>query len=238
MKSPSRASNPDAREARADRILDGAADLLLRHGYRRVTVDDVARSAGIGKGTIYLHWKTREALFRAVLLREADGVLQDMLAGLRRDAEFALPWRLMPALFLAVVGRPILRALFVADSEVLGGLVRDDAARKAQQGLASNDGYLQVLLDYQVIRADLARGEAGYLLSTTVRGFFLAERSSEQRKPGLERRAELLGDTIQRALAGAGSLSQEHVAALAERVVELFTTVLVANRAELRRAHE
>jgi hypothetical protein len=30
-------------------------------------------------------------------------------------------------------------------------------------------------------RADLARGEAGYLLSTTVRGFFLAERT---RMPG------------------------------------------------------
>jgi AcrR family transcriptional regulator len=33
------------------------------YGYKRVTIDDLAAGAGIGKSTIYLHWKTREALF-------------------------------------------------------------------------------------------------------------------------------------------------------------------------------
>jgi hypothetical protein len=36
---------------RADRILDAAGSLLLRHGYRKVNVEDIARQAGIGKGT-------------------------------------------------------------------------------------------------------------------------------------------------------------------------------------------
>jgi AcrR family transcriptional regulator len=40
---------------RADRILDAAGDLLLRLGYRKVTIEDVAQRAGIGKGTVYLH---------------------------------------------------------------------------------------------------------------------------------------------------------------------------------------
>ncbi|MGW2198666.1 helix-turn-helix domain-containing protein, partial [Streptosporangium sp. NPDC001682] len=40
---------------RADRILDAAAELLVRLGYRKVTIDDIARLAGIGKGTVYLH---------------------------------------------------------------------------------------------------------------------------------------------------------------------------------------
>ncbi|WP_234322969.1 helix-turn-helix domain-containing protein, partial [Streptomyces sp. NRRL S-350] len=52
-----------ARQERAERILDTTAELLEQHGYRRVTIDDVASRAGIGKGTVYLHWKTREALF-------------------------------------------------------------------------------------------------------------------------------------------------------------------------------
>ena len=54
---------------RLDRVLDAAADLLVRWGYQRVTIDDVARHAGIGKGTVYLHFRTKEALFLTVLLR-------------------------------------------------------------------------------------------------------------------------------------------------------------------------
>src|SRR5262249_5935990 len=61
-----RLRDPRQRAERAARILDAAADLLLRHGYRRVTIDDVAAGAGIGKGTVYLHWKAREQLFSAV----------------------------------------------------------------------------------------------------------------------------------------------------------------------------
>ena len=37
---------------RGERILDAAADLVLRWGYKRVTIEDVAKQAGIGKGTV------------------------------------------------------------------------------------------------------------------------------------------------------------------------------------------
>ena len=75
-----------ARRARADRILDAAADLLLRHGYRRVTIDDVAAGAAVGKGTIYLHWRTREALFWAALQRETMRLLEKILVAARRGS--------------------------------------------------------------------------------------------------------------------------------------------------------
>jgi AcrR family transcriptional regulator len=66
--SHARASVP-MRGGGTKRVLDAAADLLVRWGYHRVTVEDVARHAGIGKGTVYLHFRTKEALFLTVLLR-------------------------------------------------------------------------------------------------------------------------------------------------------------------------
>src|SRR2546430_17710547 len=60
----------DERTLREERILDAAATLLARWGYRKTTIDDVAREAGVGKGTIYLHWKDKTELFRAVIWRE------------------------------------------------------------------------------------------------------------------------------------------------------------------------
>src|SRR5437764_14821899 len=66
------------REQRANRILDAAAELMLRWGYNKTTIDDIARYAGVAKGTIYLHWKTREDLFTALMKREYIRLVEDV----------------------------------------------------------------------------------------------------------------------------------------------------------------
>jgi Bacterial regulatory proteins, tetR family len=43
-----------------DLILDGVDVLLSRYGYRKMTMDHLARQVGIGKGTIYLHFPSKE----------------------------------------------------------------------------------------------------------------------------------------------------------------------------------
>ncbi len=48
------------REDMRETILDAAKRLLDRFGYRKTTMDDLAREAGIGKGTIYLYFRSKE----------------------------------------------------------------------------------------------------------------------------------------------------------------------------------
>jgi TetR/AcrR family transcriptional regulator, fatty acid metabolism regulator protein len=48
------------KEAVKDSILDATDRLLARFGYRKMTVEDIAAEAGIGKGTIYLHFSSKE----------------------------------------------------------------------------------------------------------------------------------------------------------------------------------
>jgi AcrR family transcriptional regulator len=50
------------RENIRDLILDAVDTLLARYGFRKMTMDDVARQVGIGKGTIYLHFPGKEEL--------------------------------------------------------------------------------------------------------------------------------------------------------------------------------
>ena len=45
-----------------DAILDATDDLLTRFGYKRMTIDDLAREVGIGKGTVYLHFRSKEEI--------------------------------------------------------------------------------------------------------------------------------------------------------------------------------
>src|SRR6201996_7809593 len=109
-----------ARRDRADRILDTARDLLLAWGYRRVTIDELARRAGVGKGTIYLHWRSREEVFHAVSAREAAEMADAIVGAVRDDpAEVALH-RYLRRLFVEAMNRPVLRALYTRDADTLG----------------------------------------------------------------------------------------------------------------------
>jgi AcrR family transcriptional regulator len=70
------------REDIRDLILDAVDVLLARYGYKKMTVDDVAREVGIGKGTIYLHFPGKEEL----VLAHIDRIAERVVAGLREIA--------------------------------------------------------------------------------------------------------------------------------------------------------
>lgn len=45
-----------------DALLDATDRLLARHGYKKMTIDDLAAEVGIGKGTVYLHFSSKEEI--------------------------------------------------------------------------------------------------------------------------------------------------------------------------------
>jgi AcrR family transcriptional regulator len=63
------------REDIRDLILDAVDVLLAKFGYKKMTMDDVARQVGIGKGTIYLHFPRKEELILSHIDRIADRIV-------------------------------------------------------------------------------------------------------------------------------------------------------------------
>lgn len=57
------------RSDKAGAILDAAQDLFTRFGFRRTTMDDIARAAGVAKGTLYLYFANKAEVFRAMQRR-------------------------------------------------------------------------------------------------------------------------------------------------------------------------
>lgn len=55
-----------------DSILDATDRLLSQYGYKKMTIDDLAREVGIGKGSIYLHFKSKEE----IALSHIDRIIQ------------------------------------------------------------------------------------------------------------------------------------------------------------------
>ncbi|MFJ9778967.1 TetR/AcrR family transcriptional regulator [Amycolatopsis sp. NPDC101161] len=75
------------------RILDAAADLILRRGVAAVTLDEVERAAGVGRSQLYHYFDDRDDLIRSVVHVTVDTVLAaqepllqevDSLAGIDR----------------------------------------------------------------------------------------------------------------------------------------------------------
>ena len=227
------AATSSARRERADRILDAATELLRRHGYRRVTIDDVAAAAGVGKGTVYLHWKTREALFWAALQRETARLLEAVLRDLVETPRLALPRGLMRALYLQITARPLVLALMLSDAEILGALATDPSVARAQQELAGNPNYLVQLADTGLLRAGLTPQTAGHVLTSVMRGFFAAD---EDGLP-LDVRADLVAEVLRRSLETDGEPAPEAVAALHTQVVALFSGLVDALRRQLEEAY-
>lgn len=61
-----------ARSAESDspkrqQILDGAADLFIAHGYGDVSMDAIARAAGVSKATLYAHFGSKDQLFATII---------------------------------------------------------------------------------------------------------------------------------------------------------------------------
>ncbi|QNE20590.1 TetR/AcrR family transcriptional regulator [Kribbella qitaiheensis] len=225
-----RLRDPNQRAERATRILDTAADLLLRHGYRRVTIDDVAAGAGIGKGTVYLHWKTREQLFGAVFDREVLTALDELRQALEKDPDAALLHRFAQIYFLAITRRPLLRGFLLTDPELLGKLAATrDSGHDDRHSKMSRE-YFELLGHHELLRDDLNLEQLGYAYQATFEGFLRAETSTPE--GGAADHAELLAQTVRRAFESDRKLGVIKREELAAGLTELLTDLIAADRAE------
>lgn len=72
------------RQERERLILRAAADLVLEKGYHDTAIDDIAARVGISKGTVYLHFASKEELVLALIergMREFRDALDAILSG-------------------------------------------------------------------------------------------------------------------------------------------------------------
>jgi AcrR family transcriptional regulator len=62
-------------EARPEEILGAALEVFGEQGFARTRLEDVARRAGVSKGTLYLYFDSKDALFRAMVLAKLEATL-------------------------------------------------------------------------------------------------------------------------------------------------------------------
>ena len=76
------AATPESDKRR--QILDGARQVFMGAGFDGASMGEIARTAGVSKGTLYVYFDSKEALFEALTLEEKRGLAEALF---RLDAD-------------------------------------------------------------------------------------------------------------------------------------------------------
>jgi len=190
---------PDARTQRAEHILDTTAALLVRWGFRKTTVDDVARAAGVAKGTIYLHWKDKHELFRAALMRAQEQANAEVRQRIAADPEGGLPHRLWTHGMLAALANPLTAAVLKGQTDLFQGLRGAFEPATVQQMLGDYEAYILQLQQAGLIRADLPVPTITFVTGALKIGLInTPDLFGPEQTPSLEQLTEAISDLIRR----------------------------------------
>jgi len=188
------------RQERAERILEAAATLIERWGYSKTTMDDIARAAGVSKGTLYLHWKTKEDLLHALYYRESVKLTKDIEERIAGDPEGLSLASLMKHAMLATTKNPFMMAILTRDTDMLGEFAqREYGDALNQQNIARFHALLEALRGQGQLRTDISLHDQIYLLEAISWGLMtVGPFLPEDMRVSDERAADLLSDVMQR----------------------------------------
>ena len=124
-----------------DKVLRAAREAFAASGYG-VPLDEIAARAGVGPGTVYRHFPTKEALFEAVVTARLEDLLEDGRRRARTDDPEAAFFG-----FMARVAEEGMAKRDLPDAIVASGPLReqfsaalDELLRRAQEAGAVRDG--------------------------------------------------------------------------------------------------
>lgn len=86
------------------RLLRTATELFQAHGYQHTSVDDIAREAGVAKGTVYVHFKNKQELLFHAIAEEKKTLLAEFAPLFEQD--YAPAERLRRYIELSLVSLP------------------------------------------------------------------------------------------------------------------------------------
>src|SRR3954470_10451498 len=92
--------------AKRRQILDGARRVFLAHGFDGASMGEIARVAGVSKGTLYVYFDSKEALFEALIVEERRSLAEVLFQLDASDPDPRSVLRRLGLTFLQIMVRP------------------------------------------------------------------------------------------------------------------------------------
>jgi AcrR family transcriptional regulator len=153
-------------QARERATLDVTAHLLLRHGYNRVTMSDVADAVSLNRRLVYLVFPSKDALIKALLLREVNTYADVWNRYLERDPLGGTVASIYRGLLAALKQLPLMAAMYTRDEQTFGKYLSQPGGFFASwpPDPGPTREYLQAMQEIGVVRQDINTRAMAFIL--------------------------------------------------------------------------
>ncbi|MFD9948102.1 TetR/AcrR family transcriptional regulator [Nonomuraea sp. NPDC059023] len=213
---------------KAARILDSARELVLDHGAGKVTVSEISRAAGVGKGTVYLYWPSKEDLIRGLFARDLLTLMDQSIGRITADPATVQPRHLAALLLRTTHQLPLAHRTYRGDTELLRLFDEEPADRELFARInpaAMCSAVMPILHRHGLIRDDQPLPRQTYVVHAVLGGFFAAVSEPAIAPAGVDDPVEVLADTMATLLEPATPPSRAAIAAAAEETIAVFNDV-------------
>jgi AcrR family transcriptional regulator len=205
-----------AQEEREQRILDATDELILRQGYDKTTMSDIAEATGIGRGVLYQHFKSKESLFEALLSREVLHYGQAWVEYIETDPHGGTIGSIYRAVLSAIKIRPLMAAMMRRDRRVIGTYLRKPGNLLAS--MQSESAWVETLRAMQrvgVLRQSVDPAIMACLMDMLAYGFVnIDEFRSPDDTPPFDVLIEAMADMMDRLLTPENGGNREEAKAI------------------------
>jgi AcrR family transcriptional regulator len=84
-----------AKDPIREEIITGARELFERFGFKKTTMEDIARQIGKSKSALYYYYKTKEEIFEAVVLNDIEASQTLVAEAVKKEGSAASKFRVM-----------------------------------------------------------------------------------------------------------------------------------------------
>jgi len=230
---------PDSDE-RQQQILDAASAVIIRLGYDKTTMSDIAQEAGASRRTVYLYFKGKEELFEALLYREYMQYAQSWLEYIEADPRGGTVGGFYRALFHSVNSRPLMAAMLRRDRRVIGNYLRkrDNLFAQMYSGV-DPAAFFQALQAAGAIRQDIDAGVILHIVEMLSYGqLTIADFKPADQFPPYDAVMQALADMMDRALQPGDGVPQTGSSEAGKAIIRQITEAARTHLEQIKRARD
>lgn len=154
-------------QEREQTILDAAAQLLLRHGYNKTTMSDIANAVDLNRALIYPHFKSKDELVAALIIRELERYADMWSQAIKADPLGGSIASLYRGMVPVLKQLPLMTAMLARDEQTFGKYLRKPGNILASLStpITTRD-FLQTMQEIGAVRQDVNIAAMALIIDT------------------------------------------------------------------------
>jgi AcrR family transcriptional regulator len=159
--------------AQHSRVLDAAADIVANGGFDTLTVETLAKAAGISPELVIEHFGGLQEALVLMLNREFTGIYVSMVDHIERDPDGGRLSRIYYYTLSAVYERPLARTLYTVDRDAMNAIMRSANSFKYIPGVGIRADLIETMQRAGMVRRDVDAGTVSHMLTIFSAGLAL-----------------------------------------------------------------